>query len=158
MNRLKILKPRPLLGLVFLFTFGCVEMQRQSSDADFYFNRGISFCQKGQFEKAISDYTKAIMINPKHDKAYCNRGNTYVQAKKQYEQAINDYTKAIEINPRYSEAYSNRGVAFLCCGQIDKCIVDCTKAIELNPMYAEAYCNAGIVYEKPQKNSYYIGN
>ena len=76
-----------------------------------YNNRGIAHAIKGQYEKTISDYNKAIEINPRYAKAYNNRGNAYYK-KGQYEKTISDYSKAIEINPRFAEAYNNRAVAY----------------------------------------------
>ena len=48
------------------------------------------------YQGAISDYTKAIEINPKEAKAYCNRGSAK-NVLKDYSGAISDYTKAIEL-------------------------------------------------------------
>ena len=50
------------------------------------------------YQGAISDYTKAIEINPKEAKAYHNRGMAK-DLLRDYQGAISDYTKAIEINP-----------------------------------------------------------
>ena len=56
------------------------------------------------YNGAISDYTKAIEINPNYAKAYYNRGLTKRNLK-DFNGAISDYTKAIEINPNYAKAY-----------------------------------------------------
>jgi Flp pilus assembly protein TadD len=56
--------------------------------------------------KAISDYTKALEINPRDAEAYYNRGIAYGE-KGQYDEAISDYNKALEINPISAEAYNN---------------------------------------------------
>ena len=40
---------------------------------------GISLNNLGRKEDAIYDYTKAIEINPRHAKAYINRGTQYCQ-------------------------------------------------------------------------------
>ena len=50
------------------------------------------------YDLAISDYTRAIEIDPQLELAYANRGLTYYYLKKPME-AISDYTKSIEINP-----------------------------------------------------------
>ena len=60
-----------LLGMVFLVITGCRE--KQSSDAEQYFNRGVHRIELGNFESAISDFDRAIEINPNKSKYYYNR-------------------------------------------------------------------------------------
>ena len=74
--------------------------------AGFYNNRGHIYYQKGQYEKAISAFTKAIEINPTDERAYSIRGLSYA-GKRQYDKAISDINKALEINPSDAEAYNN---------------------------------------------------
>ena len=110
-----------------------------------YLNRGFAYGDLGQPEKAISDYTKAIEINPNYGEAYYNRGIEYDNLK-QRDRAIADYNRAIEINPNYNAAYSNRGNTFGKLGQWEKAISDYTRAIEIKPDYKEAYVNRGAAY------------
>jgi Flp pilus assembly protein TadD len=51
---------------------------------------------KGQYDKAISDYTKAIEINPRDAVTYTNRGLAYAQ-KGQFEMACSDFKRACQI-------------------------------------------------------------
>ena len=74
--------------------------------------KGVTYVHKRQYDEAISDYTKAIEINPRFAMAYRTRGTAYFR-KRQYDEAISDYTKAIEINPRYVDAYDNRGFIYM---------------------------------------------
>ena len=62
------------------------------------------------YTSAISDYTKAIELDPQYADAYNNRGASKGRLK-DYQGAIADFTKTIEINPQYVDAYLNRGVA-----------------------------------------------
>ena len=109
------------------------------NNAGAYYNRGIAYKNKGQYERAISDYTKALEINPRDADTYYNRGITY-RNKGQYDKAITDFTKGIEINPRDARAYNNRGIVYAQGkGQYDKAITDFTKAIEIHPWDTSAY-------------------
>jgi tetratricopeptide (TPR) repeat protein len=61
--------------------------------ADAYFNRGIAWVNKGEFAKAITDYSEAVKLNPKCDDAYALLG--WLQATCPDEQ-YRDGKKAVE--------------------------------------------------------------
>ena len=101
--------------------------------------------KKGDHYGAISDYTKAIEINPNDAKAFYNRGNSKDEIQ-DYEGAISDFRKAIEINPQYVAAYNN--IAFVkrrrTINDNYGAIFYATKAIEIDPNYSYAYLNRGV--------------
>ena len=68
-------------------------------------------CAKGDEDRAIIGYSKAIEIHPKYREAFVNRGNSY-HAKGDEDRAILDYNRAIEIHPKYRDAFVNRGNAY----------------------------------------------
>ena len=72
-----------------------------------YFNRET----QGDRERAISDYTKAIELDPNNASAYYNRGLAYYK-KGDFYPAIADFTKAIARNPDHAKAYYSRGLAY----------------------------------------------
>jgi lipoprotein NlpI len=39
-----------------------------------YFNRGIAYKHKGQYDRAIQDYDQAIRLNPRQAEAFSSRG------------------------------------------------------------------------------------
>jgi len=113
--------------------------------ASIYNGRGNAYASKGEYDRAILMYNKAIENDPGKATAYFNRGVTYYD-KGEYDRAILDYTKAIEIDLRFPEAYYNRGVVYAKKGEYDRAILDYTKAIEINPKYTDPYINRGYVY------------
>ena len=76
---------------------------------------------------AISDYNKAIEINPSYAVAYYNRGLAYA-VKGQHDKAISDFNKILEINPRDAMAYGYRGVTCFLKKEYDKAWNDVKKA------------------------------
>jgi lipoprotein NlpI len=101
-----------------------------------YFNRGIAHAYKGEYDKAIADFNRAIALNPNSQSAYITRGGSYY-AKGEVDNAIADYNRAIELNPNYSPAYSSRGyVYYYVMHEVDKAIADFNRAVELNPKNA----------------------
>ena len=49
--------------------------KNNSKDSSFYFKRGTSKYESGDYQGAIKDYTKAIEIDPYTVLLYVNRGN-----------------------------------------------------------------------------------
>src|SRR4030042_768531 len=90
------------LFVIIIFT-GCAGVHKPSLDAHYYFEQGIEYYKTGQYDNALSDYNKALEINPNYAEAYYNRGTTYGK-KGQYDNAISDFNKALEINPKFTEA------------------------------------------------------
>ena len=123
---------RLILMALVLFISSCATYPSPEveNNAELYYNRGVAWQKKGDFDQAVSDYNKAIEINPRYAMAYNNRGNTF-QTNGQYDKAISDFTKAIEINPGFDGAYNNRGVAYYCKGEYDKAWEDVYKAQSL---------------------------
>ena len=50
-----------------------------------------------EYDKAITDYTRVIELDPNYAAAYCNRGYAYAM-KKEYDMATTDFKKCIELS------------------------------------------------------------
>ncbi len=110
-----------------------------------YAMRGMAHLHLTDPRAAMSDYTKAIELNPRLVLAYNNRGNLKQQFN-DWEGAISDYTSVLAINPRSATAYNNRAVVYADLGRGLEAIADYTRAIELDPTFAGAYSNRGNAY------------
>jgi tetratricopeptide (TPR) repeat protein len=98
--------------------------------ADEFFEQGKKDLSAENIDSAISNYSKAIEINPKFVKAYNNRGIAYI-SKKQYDPAIADFNKAIELDPENGKVYNNRAIVYSYQGEIGKARQDIQKAQSL---------------------------
>ncbi len=117
-----------------------------------------NYYDKDNFDRSISDCTKAIEINPKDAVAYINRGIAY-KKEGDYDKAISDYNRALEIDPMYAAAYSNLGSIY--CDkkkEYDRAVSYFSKAIEINPGFAAAYYNRGNAYKNKNNNDLAISN
>lgn len=125
---------------------GCNEAIRANpKDAALWYNRGISWANKRDYDRALADYTEAIRLNPNYVNAYNNRGNVW-RNKNEYDRAIADYTEAIKRDPRDAVTYNNRGNAWDDKGEYDLAIADYNEAIRLDPKYVSAYNNRGATW------------
>jgi tetratricopeptide (TPR) repeat protein len=123
--------------LLFILIATTWHIKAQSNDFyNLYFD-GNALLVKGQYNKAIESYNKALKLS-QPDYVYFNRGNAYF-GKKDYTAAMADYNKAIQMNKSYTEAYCQRGLVKSYTG--DKtCCDDLKKAMKLDsPDAKEAY-------------------
>ena len=83
--------------LFFLFSHASAQQkQNEPKDAKFYIDRGIAYGEKGQFDQAIDDFTKALEIDPKSAGAYYNQAIVYY-FKKEYNNSWKDIKKAQDL-------------------------------------------------------------
>jgi protein O-mannosyl-transferase len=108
-----------------------------------YNNRGVAYAEVEKYNEALSDYNKAVDIDPKHAEAYSNRGVTKA-ALKDFTGAKQDYNKAIELRPFYPDAYYNRGNIFKDLNDTSSAIRDYTKVLSINPSHSGALNNRGL--------------
>ena len=73
----------------------------------FYNKRGATHSSLGQFDKAISQYEKAISLKPNYAEAYYNLGYSYHKLG-QLDKAVRSYKKVVDIKPEYAENHSNK--------------------------------------------------
>jgi lipoprotein NlpI len=112
----------------------------------YFNNRGVIKKSKNDLDGAVTDYDKAIALNPKSSKAYTNRGNAK-QLMGDLVGAIADHDRAIELNSGFAKSYNNRANAKQSAGDLAGAIADYNKAVELNSDYALAYRNRGVAKE-----------
>jgi tetratricopeptide (TPR) repeat protein len=118
----------------------------RGEDAEVYFQRGLVYSQKKDYDLAIDNYSQAIRRNPKNPSLYYNRGVAHSK-KGNYAQAIVDYTEAIRLNPKDADAVFNRAFAYKRKGEYDKAIADYTQVAQLNPKDVTAYFNRAFAHE-----------
>lgn len=132
-------------GMMTTVDLCCWPWEQPTSEAEFYNDRGVIYRRNDFYDKAISNFTRAIDMNPQYAEAYKNRGFAY-GLKEKHDEAISDLDKAIELSPQYAEALRLRGRNYADKGLYDKAISDYSRAIELNPRFAIAYINRGAAY------------
>jgi len=76
-----------------------------------YLDRGRTYLQQDDNDRAIADFTRAIELDPEGANAYNHRGVAYT-SKLDFDSAIADFDKAIQFDPLLRNAHYNRGRAF----------------------------------------------
>ena len=94
----------------FFFSVAAQTQTPENAKAAQFYKRG-NDCADTDYECMITNFTKAIELNPKYANAYYNRGWAY-QESKSYHKAIADYSKTIELRPREEDAFYGRGSSY----------------------------------------------
>ncbi len=118
----------------------------QSRDPEAYDGLGIAYAQKGDMERAIYYFRKAIEVNPREAAFHGNLAAAYVQDK-ELQSAMNEFLKAIALDPRDPVHHSNfaallAGIGNPAAGK------EFLEAVRLAPDSAEALFNAGFYYHQ----------
>jgi tetratricopeptide (TPR) repeat protein len=138
----------PIVLLVFS---GCLittpQAKQESSDqtreeAKRLAELGDSYREKGDYQQAIVELSKAIELDPDYDWALAHRGESYRMID-EIDLAIADLDRAIELDPEYSWALASRGECFYEKDDYAKAIEDLTRAIDLDPDYEWAFAHRG---------------
>ena len=111
-----------------------LEFKQYPKDNKFasYLARAFSYNALHQYNKAIQDYTEALLLNSENEETLMNRASCYYNMQ-EYEKAIADYTKVTQINPLNTDSYVQRGSIYNHLMDYEKAIIDFNEAIRLNP-------------------------
>jgi tetratricopeptide (TPR) repeat protein len=115
--------------------------------AEAFYERGIDYYYKGDFDSAITEFTQALRIEPDHAVVFYNRGVVYGK-KGDFDRAIADYSEALRIEPDYADALNNRGAAYENKGDFERAIADYDEALRIEPDDARALQNREKAYKK----------
>ena len=91
---------------------------------------GDAALDSNHLNEAIKQYKKALFVEPKFAKAWCNLGNAFAE-KSEYNNALSAYNKAIAIDSQYGEAMFGKAKALRYLGKIDAAIVLVNEILEL---------------------------
>lgn len=106
--------------------------------AQAYNGRGLAHAAMGNVDNAISDYNKAIQLEPNYFSPYNNRGNVAFQLK-DYPKALDDYDMAIRLNKDAAAPHRNRGLALFQQGKCKPAIMSYKTALQIDPYFFEVH-------------------
>ncbi|MCI0556664.1 MAG: hypothetical protein L0287_37470, partial [Anaerolineae bacterium] len=99
------------LAAFLLLSAAIVQAQTRNESAVSYLERGASWLEKGEYDRAIADFNIVLVFAPHMGSAYFSRGCAReargdLKDKGDLDDAIADHSRAIALNPRFAQAYS----------------------------------------------------
>lgn len=107
-----------------------------------YYTKGQEYDEKGDFDKAISEYKKAVNKDPKFAFAWDNMGLSY-RKKGDYKAAIDCYKRSLELDPKGISPLMNMAVAYSYLKEYKDAAAIYKQYIEYYPGDPEGYYGAG---------------
>lgn len=134
-------------------------IRRDDQNERVYVEKARALRDRGKIDEALSNYEKALELNPKLALVYYDMGKIY-KNKGNPDKAVEMYNKAIEIDPAMSIAYYDLGIMYDSqrypkYNNPQRAISLLNTSIRLNPNYADAYYSIARAYEnvEDRKNS-----
>jgi tetratricopeptide (TPR) repeat protein len=124
------------------------------------YNRANAYDGKGDYDRAIEDYTQLLQFDTNSPNLFNSRGNAYT-GKGAYALAMADYSRSIDLNTNISDVgdeldvgttLANRCQARALAGDFKKALEDCEAAIKLEPNEPVPLSSRGFVYLKMGRN------
>ncbi len=108
-------------------------------------NLGDLYSRRGNYEKAVREFSAAIALLPNYGDAYHNLANTYLQMGK-VDLAIENYRKALSFNPGLWQSHQNLAAIYAQQGHLDLTLEHLQQAVDLSPRNPNLLLNLGIIY------------
>lgn len=99
-----------------------------------YSHRGISYLAASNYEKAIKDFTRAVMLDRENYKALYYRGVAH-QIRENYRAALADYDDCLRLNPYHIDALYSRAQVYFHLGDYPKALGDCEQVLNIRPEF-----------------------
>lgn len=111
-----------------------------------YLEKGNDYAASGDMDKAMSEFKKALEVDPGNPLAHNNMGIIY-KNKGLYTTAIEEFKLALEGMPNYYKTYNNLGNIYFEREYYDEAEKYYQKCIKVKPDFAECYWNLALCCE-----------
>lgn len=132
-------------------------VQARSDEAIKRNNFGTELLKQDRLEEAVTEFQRAIELDPGYAAARLNLGYLYDRLGRT-EEAITEYRKVVELDPGNVLAHNNLGVLYDNQGRYDEAIAAFEEALRINPSDARtlknletAKKNRGIIHEREDR-------
>src|SRR5262245_25526454 len=131
-----------LLAAIIILLFTTSLFAQNSKDPDDINKQALRSFERGEYEEAISGFTKVIELTSSLRPKDRSLGANFAEAPTTIDNmASND--RITVIDPRTAAAYVNRGKSYFASGNVDSALDDFNRALTISPAMPAAYLCRG---------------
>ncbi len=117
--------------------FALLSISASAQTAKKFYAGGIKFQEQGNFKEAISNYVKALEMDPNYEKAYVARAECYEKLNEKIK-AAEDYKRATAFSPKDEKLFYNAGRLYYAEGKYEEANTLLKTAISFDRNFLEA--------------------
>lgn len=133
---------RKILLIALFFTISAPTFAQQK-DAKYYYETAM---KQSDLKKVISNFSKAIELQPNYTEAIYYRGVAYFHSK-DFTKALADFNKVTQIDSKHYGALAYRGRTKDALKKSTEALADLNAALALNAKYGEGHYFRGLYYK-----------
>jgi tetratricopeptide (TPR) repeat protein len=126
---------------------GDIEALNRRKRARVPYNAGLDNATKGAYLDAVTDFLRALELDPEFAEAAYNLGVTY-QKLDSHEKAVKQFQAAIDLRPRNAGYYYAMGNSYFHLGRYDLAVNAFEQALSVKPNYLKAQYSLAASLEK----------
>ncbi len=112
-----------------------------------YYDRAMALSELGKYEEAISDFSRALNLQPDLTSARYQRGLLLARSG-DYINSVADFDETLKADSEDENVYWHRATSFVALGEAERAIADFSRVIELNDKRELAHFYRGAIYHK----------
>jgi tetratricopeptide (TPR) repeat protein len=121
---------------------GLLDIQAPAAEFYRHYYTAWQLTQEGKIREAMSEYVRALELDPGDIKARNNFAALLVRQGR-LDEAVEHFEKVLEVNPEFVNVRSNLGLVLLQKGRVKDAIAQLLRCLEINPGSTEALVNLG---------------
>ncbi|GFJ81491.1 tetratricopeptide repeat protein [Phytohabitans houttuyneae] len=132
--------------------FGAGEADRDARLVRYreHLERAVDSREAGMYARALSDFTRAVELEPGEPEAFAGRGETY-RLLERYDEALADFKRAVGLEPEYAWAFGSRAQTYRALERDSEALADLSRAIELDDSEDWLFVERGEVYQELER-------
>ena len=115
--------------------------------ASSYFSLGNVYLKKGDPERALAEYNRALEKDAYPVRVHLNKGIVFFRLG-DYQKAEEEFLRELEVDPQDEKAHNNLSVLYRLEGRFDQAVESAQSSIRIKPYYPEAHINLALAYRE----------